>query len=100
MADHTHEQERKPEPALKRLHPLVGTWRMKGHPVGSNEYNITGTTTFRWLHQADNNQSTGFFLQQDMEMSYAGKPIKSHELIGYNPKTEAFSSYVYSNMAP
>ena len=33
-------------------------------------------------------------------MDYAGKPIKSHELMGYNPKTKAFSSYVYSNMAP
>ena len=33
-------------------------------------------------------------------MDYDGKPIKSHELIGYNPKTRAFSSYVYSNMAP
>lgn len=33
-------------------------------------------------------------------MDCDGKPIKSHELIGYNPKTKAFSSFVYSNMAP
>ena len=31
---------------------------------------------------------------------YAGKPISAHELIGYNPMTKAFSSHVYSNVAP
>lgn len=87
----------KPDPALQRLTRLVGTWRMKGRPIGSDKDSITATTTFKWLHQTD---GTSFFLQQDMEMDYAGKSIKSHELIGYNPKTRAFSSQVYSNMAP
>jgi len=82
----------KPDPALKRLEPLIGTWKLKGHAVGSDEYNIEGTTRFKWL--------SDFFLQQDMEMDYAGKRIRSHELIGYNPETKAFSSFVYSNMAP
>jgi hypothetical protein len=82
----------KPDLALKRLEPLIGTWKLKGHAVGSDEYNIKGTTRFKWL--------SDFFLQQDMEMDYAGKPIRSHELIGYNPETKAFSSFVYSNMAP
>jgi hypothetical protein len=86
-----------PNPALKRLDRLVGTWRLKGHAIGSDEENIVGTTTFKWLH---GNSGSSYFLQQDMEMDYAGAPIKSHELIGYNPKTGAFSSYVYSNMAP
>jgi len=86
-----------PNPALKRLDRLVGTWKMKGHAIGSNEENVVGTTTFKWLR---GESGTSFFLQQDMEMDYAGTPIKSHELIGYNPKTKAFSSYVYSNMAP
>lgn len=81
-----------PDPALKRLNRLVGTWKMKGRPVGGNRDSITATTTFKWL-------PGGFFLVQDMEMDYAGKPIKSHELIGYDPKTRALSSLVYSNMA-
>lgn len=34
-----------------------------------------------------------------MDMDYDGTSIKSHEIIGYNPETGAFSSYVYSNMA-
>jgi hypothetical protein len=95
----TSEQPPKPDPALKRLDRLVGTWSMKGRPIGSDEDSITGTTTFKWLGKEDDD-GTGFFLQQDMEMDYAGQLIKSHELIGYNPKIKAFSSYVYSNMAP
>ena len=88
-----------PDPALKRLQPLVGTWKLEGHAIGSDDYNIKGTTRFQWLHK-DDDSGTGFFLQQDMEMDYAGKRIVARELIGYDPKTGAFSSSVYSNMAP
>lgn len=86
-----------PHPALKRLNRLVGRWSMKGRPLGSEDYSITGTTTFKWLH---GDGDTSFFLQQDMEMDYNGMLIKSREIIAYNPKTQAFSSHVYSNMAP
>lgn len=86
----------KPDPALRRLDRLVGTWRMKGHALGSKEENIVATTTFRWLHAA---AEESFFLQQDMDMDYAGTRIRSHELIGYDARTRAFSSFVYSNMA-
>src|SRR5687767_1682717 len=99
MADKNEPQDQsapKPDPALERLDRLVGSWRMKGRPLGSDEDSITATTTFKWLHGT---AGTSFFLQQDMEMDYAGTPIKSRELIGYNPKTKAFSSHVYSNMA-
>jgi hypothetical protein len=87
----------KPDPALRRLERLVGTWHMKGQTVGSSQQNISGTTTFKWLNGGS---GESFFLQQDMDMDYGGTPIKSHELIGYNPTTKAFSSNVYSNMAP
>jgi hypothetical protein len=87
----------KPDPALKRLDRLVGTWTMKGRPLGSDKDTITGTTEFSWLHDGD---GKSFFLQQDMEMDYDGMPIKSRELIGYDPKTKAFASYVFSNMSP
>jgi hypothetical protein len=96
--DATEEQGApRPDPALKRLERLVGTWSMKGHAMGSDQENIVGTTTFKWVH---GESGTSFFLQQDMEMDYAGTPIKSRELIGYDPKTKAFTSSVYSNMAP
>lgn len=100
MANDNKQQDQttpKPDPALKRLDRLVGNWIMMGRLVGADKDSITGTATFKWLHD-DNGKS--FFLQQDMEMDYAGTPIKSREIIGYNPKTKTFSSFVYSNMAP
>jgi len=95
--DDEKNQQPRPDPALQRLSRLVGRWTMKGRPIRSDEDSITGTTTFKWLHGPDD---ASFFLQQDMEMDYAGKPIKSHEIIGYDAKTKAFASYVFSNMAP
>ena len=96
MADNSNDTQNQgmpqPDPALQRLNRLVGTWSMKGRALGADKDTITGTTTFKWL-------PGGFFLQQDMEIDSDGKPIKSHELISYEPKTKAFSSYVYSNMA-
>jgi hypothetical protein len=53
MADNNDRQNHdspKPDPALKRLNRLVGSWTMKGRPVGSDEDSITGRTTFKWLH--------------------------------------------------
>ncbi len=38
-----------PDPALKRLDRLIGTWSMKGHLIGSHEENIIGRATFEWL---------------------------------------------------
>jgi hypothetical protein len=32
----------RPDPALKRLDRLVGSWAMEGNLVGSNEKNIKG----------------------------------------------------------
>ncbi len=94
MTQHDNAQAKpSPDKAMHRLDRLVGTWRMKGHPVGSDKESITGTTTFKWLEG-------GFFLEQDMTMDYDGKSIVSHELIGFDPDAEAFESFVYSNMAP
>ena len=87
----------KPDPALQRLARFVGTWRLEGRPLGSAQTSIRGRTAFRWLHGAE---GSSFFLQQDMEMDYDGLPIRSHEIIGYDPDTGAFSSWVFSNMAP
>jgi hypothetical protein len=67
---------------------------MKGHLLGLDEENILGRATYRWLEG-------GFFLQQDIELDFAGTvEIKSHELIGYDPETKAFSSLVFSNLSP
>jgi hypothetical protein len=90
----TENQTPTPDPALHRLDVLVGDWTMTGHLVGSTEENIVGHASFRWL-------DGGFFLQQDIEIDFAGMvQIKSHELIGYDPETGAFASHVFSNLAP
>lgn len=83
-----------PDPALQRLEPMVGTWKARGHFVGSNEENIVGTITFSWL-------PGGFFLQQEIELDLAGQvQVQSLELIGYDAEAGTLSSQVYSNMSP
>ena len=82
-----------PDPALKRLDRLVGTWSMEGNLVGSDEKNIRGETTFRWL-------PGGFFLEQRVRIDFMGMQIDALELIGYDPATDTFPSTVYSGFSP
>jgi Protein of unknown function (DUF1579) len=80
-----------PDPALKRLEFFVGTWSMKGRTLDSDEDNVSGQTTFEWL-------PGGFFLQQRVELDFAGYEIKGLEIIGYDPATGKYPSTVYSSM--
>jgi hypothetical protein len=82
-----------PDPALKRLDHLVGTWSMEGNLVGSDETTIRGETTFSWL-------PGGFFLEQHAHLDFAGLQIHALELIGYDPETDSFPSTVFSNFSP
>ncbi len=66
---------------------------MEGNLVGSDEKNIRGETTFRWL-------PGGFFLEQRTTLDFIGLQIESLELIGYDPGTDTFPSTVYSNLSP
>ena len=96
MSDNAAQETQAPTPnlALERLDRLVGTWTLKGHLVGSDQENIVGEISFQWLEG-------GFFLQQDAEIEFAGMfKVKARELIGYDPETESFASYVYSNFSP
>ncbi len=83
-----------PDPALRRLDFLVGTWSMRGSLVGSEEENIKGQATFEWL-------PGGFFLRQHIELDFAGMAqIDAEELIGYDPGSGTFKSVVFTNMSP
>ena len=93
MADNNTPQLPAPDPALRRLDRLVGTWRTEGHLAGSDEITIKGETTFRWL-------PGGFFLEQHNVMSFMGLEIDSLELIGFDPQTGTLQSTVFSNLAP
>ena len=82
-----------PDPALRRLDRLVGRWAMEGNLVGSDEKNIKGETTFRWL-------PGGFFLEQRVRIDFMGMQIDALELIGYDPETDTFPSTVFSGFSP
>jgi hypothetical protein len=66
---------------------------MEGNLVGSDERNVKGETSFRWL-------PGGFFLEQHVQLDFMGLQIDSLELIGYDPESETFPSTVYSNLSP
>jgi hypothetical protein len=46
-----------PDPALRRLDRLVGSWTMEGNLVGSDEKNIRGETTFAGYPEASSRSS-------------------------------------------
>jgi len=94
MSDDTQAQQMPiPDPALKRLHKFIGIWEMKGRTLNSKEDNVVGRATFEWL-------PGGFFLQQRIELNFMGMELRSLELIRFDPETQTFPSYVYSNMSP
>ncbi len=80
-----------PNPALKRLQALVGTWRITGRTLDSEDDNISGEVTIEWL-------PGGFFLQQRGEIGFKNLRVESLEIIGYDPATDTFPSYVYSSV--
>ena len=42
-------QPTQPDPALRRLDRLVGTWEIKGRTLGAAEDNIRGRVMIEWL---------------------------------------------------
>lgn len=83
-----------PDPALRKLDRLVGTWSMKGHLAGSDKQDIIGQATFHWL-------DGGFFLQQDLDTDFGGTArIRNLELIGFDAESKTLTSSVYSNVSP
>ena len=95
MADKNNIQEKdevtQPNPALKRLDVLIGTWNLTGRTLDSDQDNITGWNTFEWL-------PGGFFMKSTGEINFKGVLIQSLEIIGYDPKNDTFPSSIYSNM--
>ncbi len=81
-----------PDPALKRLDKLVGTWELSGRTLDSKEDNISGWTTFEWM-------PGGFFLKAAGEINYKGFKIQSLEIISYDPAGHTFRSNVYSSIS-
>jgi hypothetical protein len=61
-----------PDPELKRLEPLLGTWTSKDHTQDSvygPGVPVTATETFRWL-------DGGYFLVQEYETTFGEEPTQ------------------------
>ena len=87
--DHTDTQQQPPtpNPDLKGLERLVGTWTISG--------GAQGTSTYEWM-------DGGYFLVQHVELEQYGQRIKGFEVIGHvrpfgEPPDEAIRSRFYDN---
>jgi hypothetical protein len=83
----THQQPPQPNPDLKNLDRLVGTWEMSGE--------VQGQVTFEWMEG-------GFFLIQHVDLEHHGQRIKGIEIIGHErpfdaEPSEEIKSRFYSN---
>jgi hypothetical protein len=85
MTDNTYEPAQSmPNPDLKSLGKLVGTWKVSG--------GATGQVTYRWMEG-------GFFLIQDVDLDNNGHKSKGIEIIGHlqpfgeEPSTDIKSRY-------
>jgi hypothetical protein len=83
----THQQPPDPNPDLKNLQRLVGTWEMSG--------DVRGTVNYEWMEG-------GFFLIQRVDLEQFGQRIKGIEIIGHErpfgaEPSEEIKSRFYSN---
>jgi len=82
-----NQQPPQPNPDLKNLDILVGTWEMSG--------DVQGQVTFEWMEG-------GFFLIQHVDLEQYGQRIKGIEIIGHErpfgaEPSEDIKSRFYSN---
>jgi hypothetical protein len=90
--DHTtnnaraQDQPPQPNPALKSLDRLVGTWNVSGPE-------IHGQVTFEWMEG-------GYYFVQRVDLDHGGHEIKGVEYIGYDESNEVLKSYFFSNHGP
>ena len=79
-----------PNPALKRLDILVGTWSVKGQESESGG-EITGQLTFEWMEG-------GFFFVQRADVNYPEQKIRGVEIIGYDEQKKVLISHYFDNI--
>lgn len=87
-----HDQQAAPNPELRCLEVMVGTWELKGREFETGAA-IHGRVTLEWMEG-------GFYLVQRVETDYAGKRITGTEYVGYNDADQNLRSYFFSNDGP
>ena len=70
----TYQQQPKPNPDLKSLDRLVGTWKISD-PDGAN--GVNGQVTYEWMEG-------GFFLLQRFDLTHGARKMKGIEIIGHD----------------
>lgn len=85
MADETNDQQQPPQPnpALRSLDRLVGTWNVSGP-------DIHGQVTFEWMEG-------GFFLVQHVDLEHGGNKIKGTEYIGYDEESKVLRTHYFDS---
>jgi hypothetical protein len=69
-----------PNPALKKLDRLVGTWKVSGP-------NIDGEIRFEWMEGS-------FFLIQHFDFTYSKRKVRGVEYISFDEDTETLRSHM------
>ncbi len=82
MEDNSYSQNTAPNPALKQLDKLVGTWDVSD-PSGKGE--ISGQVRYEWIEG-------GYFLVQHLFLEHDGHKIRGMEIIGYDRSWEGVPS--------
>src|SRR5215217_5174092 len=86
-----------PDPELKRLEPLLGTWRTEGHTQNSvlgPGVPMRSTETFYWL-------DGGYFLASTYKTTFGGEPTQTGvNYWGYDAGAKKFRIVFFSNNGP
>src|SRR5271156_1327756 len=79
-----------PDLALRRLQPLIGTWKLSGQTL-DKKHSVKGKTTIKWAPGR-------FFMIQYGEIVLGNFKVHGLEIIRYDPRTKVFPGYVFSNL--
>jgi Protein of unknown function (DUF1579) len=86
-----------PDPQLKRLEPLLGTWTTEGQTqpsVFGPGVSVISTETFRWL-------DGGYFLVQEYETTFGDEPAqRGVNYWSYDSAAGKFHIIFFSNNGP
>jgi Protein of unknown function (DUF1579) len=85
-----------PDPELKRLEPLLGTWTTEDHTLDSifgPSVPVRSTETFRWL-------DGGYFLVQDYATTFGDEPTQKGVNYWFDVNAGMFRIIFFSNNGP
>lgn len=92
MTEENSKQPATPNPALKALDVMVGTWNLVGRDFTTKE-EIRRRSTFEWMEG-------GFFLAHRFHINYADRMFAGIEYIGYDEKSGHLKTHVFSTQDP